>query len=182
LGFDVIELLEKHCPTVVSVELTKELEEKMEQIQQKQQKREVVIVEAVELLKPTLEKLKEMEQTIGEALSKAIRKARIEERMVGNCPHCGTGKLMILYSRKTGKRFIGCTNYFKGKCKTSFPLPQRGTLKPLGKPCRACGWPTIQVRIKGRRPWTLCFNPECPLIEERKQRLEMQNMRKGSSK
>ncbi len=182
LGFDVIELLEKHCPTVVSVELTKKLEEKMEQIQQKQQKREVVIVEAVELLKPTLEKLKEMEQTIGEALSKAIRKARIEERMVGNCPHCGTGKLMILYSRKTGKRFIGCTNYFKGKCKTSFPLPQRGTLKPLGKPCRACGWPTIQVRIKGRRPWTLCFNPECPLIEERKQRLEMQNMRKGSSK
>jgi len=180
LGFDVIELLEKHCPTVISVELTRKLEEKMEQIQLNRQKRDAVIVEAVELLKPTLVKLKEAEQTIGEELSKAIKKARIEERMVGDCPHCGTGKLMILYSRKTGKRFIGCTNYFKGKCTTSFPLPQRGTLKPLGKPCRACGWPTIQVRMKGRRPWTLCFNPECPLIEERKKRLEMRNMRKGN--
>jgi DNA topoisomerase-1 len=182
LGFDVIELLERHCPTVVSVELTRELEEEMEKIQQGQQKREAVIVEAVELLKPTLKKLKQMEQSIGEALSNAIRKARIEERMVGDCPSCGTGKLMILYSRKTGKRFIGCTNYFKGKCKTSFPLPQRGTLKPLSKPCRACDWPTIQVRMKGRRPWNLCFNPECPLIEERRQRLEMQNMRKRSGK
>lgn len=181
LGFDVVELLEKHCPPVVSVELTRELEEKMEQIQLGKQKREAIIVEAVELLKPTLETLKEKEETIGEVLSKAIKKARIEERMVGDCPNCGTGKLMILYSRRTGKRFIGCTNYFKGKCTTSFPLPQRGTLKPLGKPCRACGWPTIQVRMKRRRPWTLCFNPECPLIEERKKRLEMQNMRKGNS-
>jgi len=180
LGFDVVELLEKYCPPVVSVELTRELEEKMEQIQLGKQKREAIIVEAVELLKPTLERLKEKEETIGEVLSKAIKKARIEERMVGDCPNCGTGKLMILYSRRTGKRFIGCTNYFKGKCTTSFPLPQRGTLKPLGKPCRACGWPTIQVRMKGRRPWTLCFNPECPLIEERKKRLEMQSMRKGN--
>ena len=127
-----------------------------------------MLTEAVKILKPILEEIKSKEKIIGEALNEAVKKARIEERIIGKCPVCGTGQLMILYSRRTRKRFIGCTNYFKGKCETSFPLPQRGTLKPTGKKCKECGWPTIQVRIKGRRPWNLCFNPQCPTKERRK--------------
>lgn len=180
LGFNVLEVLEKYCPDVVSVKMTKELEERMDKIQADLEKRETVLVDAIEILKPVLEELKAKEKIIGEQLSNAIKKARLEERIVGTCPICGTGKLMILYSRKTGKRFIGCTNYFKNKCNTSFPLPQRGTVRPLRKNCRGCGWPTVQVRIKGRRPWTLCFNPKCPLKEERRKRLEMRNMQKRS--
>lgn len=176
LGFEVLEVLEKYCPAVVSIKLTKELEERMDKIQANSEKRENVLVDVVEILKPVIEELKEKERTIGEQLSKAIKKARLEERIVGPCPVCGTGKLMILYSRKTGKRFIGCTNYFKNKCTTSFPLPQKGSVRPLGRNCRRCGWPIVQVRIKGRRPWTLCFNPECPLKEERRKRIEMRNM------
>ncbi|MEM2975741.1 MAG: DNA topoisomerase I [Candidatus Bathyarchaeia archaeon] len=181
LGFDVTEILNKYCPGMISVKLTRELEEKMEEIQNNNGKRETVLVEAVERLKPILEEFKKKEETIGEALSQAIKKARMQERIVGNCPNCGEGKLMILYSRKTGKRFLGCTNFFKGKCKTSFPLPQRGTVKPLGKNCRGCGWPIAQVRIKGKRPWNLCFNPNCPLKEERRQRFEVQAMQQRSS-
>lgn len=176
LGFEVLEVLENHCPTVVSIKLTKELEERMDKIQTNSEKREDVLVDAVEILKPVIEELKEKEETIGEQLSKAVKRARLEERIVGACPVCGTGQLMILYSRKTGKRFIGCTNYFKGLCKTSFPLPQRGSVRPLGTNCRRCGWPTVQVRIKGKRPWNLCFNPECPLKEERRKRIEMRRM------
>jgi len=167
LGFDVAETLGKYCPTVVSVELTRDLEEKMEQIQNNEAKRVNVLVEAVDRLKPTLERFKTRETVIGEALSAAIKRARMEERIIGQCPDCGTGQLMILYSRKTGKRFIGCTNYFKGKCKTSFPLPQRGTVKPARRSCRACEWPLLDVRMKGRRPWALCFNPNCPLKEKK---------------
>jgi len=168
LGFDIIDVLDNYCPAVLSVKLTKELENKMEKIQVNGEKRENVLFEAVTILKPILEEFKNKEAEIGEALSEAIRKARIQERIIGQCPNCGTGQLMILYSRKTKKRFIGCTNYFKGICKTSFPLPQRGTLKPTGNQCKECGWPTIQVRIKGKRPWNLCFNPDCPLKERRK--------------
>jgi DNA topoisomerase-1 len=181
LGFEVLEVLEKYCPTVVSIKLTKELEEKMDKIQVKNEKRENVLVDAVEILKPAVEGLKTKEKTIGEQLSNAVKKSRLEERIIGTCPVCNTGKLMILYSRKTGKRFIGCTNYFKGLCKTSFPLPQRGTVRPLGRNCRGCGWPTVHVRIKGKRPWTLCFNPGCPLKEERRKRIEMRNLQQGSS-
>jgi len=176
LGFDVLEVLEKYCPAVVSIKLTKELEERMDKIQVNNEKRENVLIDAVEILKPVVEELKKKEKIIGEQLSDAIKRARVEERTIGACPICNTGKLMILYSRKTSKRFIGCTNYFKGLCKTSFPLPQRGTVRPLGKNCRGCGWPTVLVRIKGRRPWTLCFNPQCPLKEERRKRIEMRNL------
>ncbi len=175
LGFEVLEVLKNHCPTIVSIELTKKLEERMDKIQTNMEKRENVLLDAIEILKPVVEELKDKEKPIGEKLSNAIKKARLEERIVGQCPICGTGTLMILYSRKTGKRFIGCTNYFKKLCNAAFPLPQRGTVRPLGRNCRGCGWPTVQVRIKGRRPWNLCFNPECPLKEEGR-RNEMQSV------
>jgi DNA topoisomerase-1 len=182
LGFDIVEVLRKHCPRVISVKFTRELEEKMEQVQGGREKRENVLVEAVDRLKPMLEELKEKEKTLGEALSKAVKKARMEERIVGKCPTCGTGKLIILYSRKTGKRFIGCTNYFNGLCTTSFPLPQKGTVRSLRSECKGCGWPLVEVRTKGRRPWRLCFNPDCPRKEERRKRREVQNLRKRNSK
>jgi DNA topoisomerase-1 len=175
LGFEVLEVLKKHCPSIVSIELTRSLEERMDKIQANMEKRENVLLDAIEILKPVVEELKSKERIIGEQLSNAVKKARLEERIVGECPTCGTGTLMILYSRKTRKRFIGCTNYFKKQCNAAFPLPQRGTARPTGRNCKGCGWPTVQVRIKGRRPWNLCFNPKCPLKEERKN-LEMRNM------
>jgi len=168
LGFEILETLHKYCPTVVSIELTRELEERMDRIQKGSEKRENVLVDAVEILKPVLEKLKEREKAIGEQLSNAVESARLEEKTIGACPHCGTGKLVILYSRKTSKRFVGCTNYFKELCKTSFPLPQRGMIVPLGGSCTTCGLPTVQVRTRGRRPWTLCLNPACPSKEKRR--------------
>ncbi len=180
LGFDIADVLGKYCPQVTSVKFTRELEGKMESIQTDNERRFNVLVEAVNQLKPILEELKEREQTIGQALSKAIKKARMQERIIGNCPDCKTGRLMILYSRKTRKRFIGCTNYFKSICKTSFPLPQKGTVKPAQKNCEGCEWPLVFVRLKGKRPWMLCYNPDCPIKEERKKRDEMQGLREGS--
>ncbi len=166
LGFEVLDVLEKHCPSVVSIGLTRELEERMEKIRTGNEKRENVLTETVEILKPVLAKVKENEKTIGEQLSNAVRNAKAEKRVVGACPVCETGKLMILYSRKTGKRFVGCGNFFKGLCKASAPLPQQGAVKPLGRGCHACSWPLVQVTMKGKRPWRLCLNPECPLKKE----------------
>lgn len=142
LGFDVIEVLRKYAPGVISVKLTHDLEEKMDRIQNHSEKRENILLEAVERLKPVLTEIKQREEIIGEALSNAVKRARMQERVIGECPSCHTGKLMILFSRRTKKRFIGCTNYFKSACKTSFPLPQRGTTKPTGKLCKGCGWPS----------------------------------------
>jgi DNA topoisomerase-1 len=168
LGYDVIEILDKYAQLVTSAQLTKELEAKMEQIRNNKMKRETVLAEVVDRLKPQLEHFKENETTIGEALTRATQQAQKQEQIVGKCPTCGTGNLTIIYSRKTKKRFIGCSNYFKGTCNTSFPLPQRGTVKPTGRSCKSCGWPQMLVCLKGRRPWNLCFNPNCSKSGRRK--------------
>ncbi|MFA5365753.1 MAG: DNA topoisomerase, partial [Candidatus Bathyarchaeia archaeon] len=89
---------------------------------------------------------------------------------IGACPTCQDGKLVIIHSKKTKKRFVGCTNYFNGTCKTAFPLPQRGLVKPSGKACKGCGWSTVQVWLKGKRPWNLCLNTECPTKTKEKRR------------
>jgi len=162
LGKDVTTVLQKHASTVVSVGLTRELEEKMQQIQNNKEKRENVLAETINRLKPVLERLKTREETIGQALGEAVRQSSLQERVIGNCPICETGKLMILRSRKSGKRFVGCSNYFKNGCKTSFPLPQQGIIKPTGRACKSCGWSTVIVYRRGRRPWSLCLNPVCP--------------------
>ncbi len=171
LGFDVIDVLSRYAPTVVSAMLTRELEDKMEQIQKGTMNREAVLKEVIDNLKTQLEQFKENEETIGETLSKATKKAQTQERIVGKCPNCDTGQLAIIYSKKTKKRFIGCTNYFNGLCRTSFPLPQRGTIKPSRSNCKSCGWPNMLVWFRGRRPWNLCFNPDCSSNKKRRKTL-----------
>ncbi|MDX1813349.1 MAG: DNA topoisomerase I [Candidatus Bathyarchaeia archaeon] len=168
LGFEVVDVLRKYCPTVISLELTRKLDERMNAIQQGTETRENVLQGAIEILKPVTDKLKENEKVIGARLSQALLKSRMEERAIGACPICQSGKLVILRSKKTGKRFVGCTNYFEGNCSTSFPLPQKGLVKPSGSICKSCGWPTVRVFIWGKRAWTLCFNPKCSLKEARK--------------
>ena len=168
IGLKVVEVLEKYCPTVLSPELTRKLEEKMSEIRQRKETKGNVLLNAIESLKPVTNKLKEKEQVIGAQLTQALNKSKLEETKIGACPTCGSGKLVILYSKKTGKRFVGCTNYFKGKCKTAFPLPQRGSVKPSGNVCKGCCWPTLRVWIRGRRNWNLCLNPKCQLKMRRK--------------
>ena len=162
LGFEVIEILSKYCPSVISPELTRKLEEKMSEIQQGDETKQVVLQDAIKILKPVMLEFKEKESVIGEHLGQALKRSILAERVVGDCPKCSDGKLVILRSKKTRKRFVGCTNYFKNKCNLAFPLPQNGVTKPLGKPCKTCGYPTIYLLIKGKRPRKLCLDPNCP--------------------
>jgi DNA topoisomerase I len=162
LGFEVAEVLSKYCPTVVSPEMTKKLEGEMSEIQQGKQTKQAVIQQATETLRQITLELKTQEAAIGAQLSQANQKAMLEERTIGACLKCSDGQLVILRSKKSGKRFVGCTNYFKGKCNTAYPLPQTGTIKPLGAKCHRCGTPAIAVLSRGRKTWKLCLNPACP--------------------
>jgi DNA topoisomerase-1 len=180
LGLDVTEALREYAAPVISVELTRDLEDKMDKIQNKNEKRQTILLEAVEHLKPVLRELKQQEMAIGEALSNSLKQTRVQELVIGPCPTCHTGRLMIMFSRRTKKRFIGCTNYFNGTCKTSFPLPQTGTVKPTGSNCKNCGWPLLIVRARPRHPWSLCFNQKCPGRNLRRKGFEMQHLQSRS--
>ncbi len=173
LGFEVIDVLKKYCPIIVTLDLTRKLEKRLNEIQQGNETGEEVLHDTIEILKPVTKQLKEKEHIIGARLSQALMKALFKDRLIGMCPVCKNGKLLILHSKKTRKRFIGCTNYFEGKCKTSFPLPQKGETKSMGIICKSCGWVTVRILIRGNRSWNFCFNPECPSKEERRKKSEM---------
>ena len=162
LGIEVIETLERYCPGILSVEMTRELEEKMGLIEDKKLHRSGLLVEVVRNLKPILEVLKEKELTIGKELNTAIQNARLQRRVLGSCPVCKDENILLLRSRKSGKQFAACPNKLKGLCTFSAPLPQGATVLPTGVPCPTCGYPTVLVKRSGSRPWTLCINLQCP--------------------
>jgi DNA topoisomerase-1 len=170
LGFEVLGILERYCPALTSTKFTREMEETMNKIRANSEKRESVLSKTVKTLKPIMRSLKENETTIGQLLSEVVKQSRLEETIIGPCPTCGTGQLVILRSRRSGKRFVGCTSYFDGSCHTSFPLPQRGSLRPSGRTCQVCGWPTVQIRAKEKRLRLACFNPQCPLKAKKREK------------
>ncbi len=185
LGTRVVEALEKNVPEIVSVELTRAFEEKMEEIMAGKAGKEEVIEESRNQLVKILKVFKEKELAIGKMLlettgtgvttskgsvevensksnsssSKAGESGRAgsRERLVlGKCPKCG-GDLVLRYNRKTGKRFVGCSNW--PKCDVTYPILQRGQVIPTGKTC-CNGAPVVKIREKGRE-YEICLDMNC---------------------
>ncbi len=161
LGFGVIGVLEQYCPVVVSPEMTRLLEAKMEAIQQHKENKQSVLADAIETLKQVTKELKVKEATIGSQLGLALKQVWVDDRTIGACPKCGCNQLVVLRSKKSGKRFVGCAGFFEGKCSMAYPLPQMGTVKPLGCSCKVCGAPVVAVYMRGKKPWRFCLSPQC---------------------
>ena len=159
LGETVGKILEEFCPRILSEELTRHFEREMDLVYNGKKKREEVIEEAKKVLVEILQDFKQNENKIGEKLMEGLKASREEERRLGVCPKCG-GELRIIRSRRTGLFFVGCSNY--PKCTNSYPLPQHARIEKTGKVCDKCGTPIIRVYRKGKRPFTMCLDPNCP--------------------
>ncbi len=78
-----------------------------------------------------------------------------------DCPECRLGKLMVIRSNKTKKRFLGCSNYYNG-CKASSPLLQKAKLRATKIPCKICLWPIVIFRYSRKQKWNRqCSNIKC---------------------
>ncbi len=157
-GQKVIQVLDEYCPRIASIELTRKFEQEMELVNDGKRKRDEVIEASKKVLIEILEDFKKNQSKIGKALTEAYVSFKKDEKFIGKCPECG-GDLKIITSRKTGKRFVGCSNYDKG-CRFSTPLPQTGFIKGLNKACNICGYPLISVRFK-KKWYTSCTNMSC---------------------
>jgi DNA topoisomerase-1 len=82
----------------------------------------------------------------------------------------------VIFSKKSGKRFVACDRY--PECKTTFSLPQKGLIKPTDEKCERCSWPIILIITKGKRPWKFCLNPNCPSKQEYYDRMHKQDGQK----
>ncbi|MHA1269594.1 MAG: DNA topoisomerase I [Candidatus Helarchaeota archaeon] len=162
IGIALIEILNKYVPEILSIEITRDLENKMNQIEAGSLKRIQIVNEVKENLTKILKKFRKDESNIGKDMEESIIQTYQDQNVIGKCPNCEDGTLKVFYSKKTKKRFIGCSNY--PKCTTSFPLSQKGSIRPLKKTCKYCKneynkiYPMIRLNLPGKRPFSTCVN------------------------
>ncbi len=164
-GHGVIEALRENVPEILSEGLTRSFEEKIEGIREGKIDKEAVLREAREHLTWIMREFKEKEGAIGRKLKKALLEKERMKYVVGECPSCG-GTLRKIKSRKTGKVFVGCSNY--PRCSTSFPLPQNNSVETTHLKCKVCGLPLVRVRFKKRRILS-CIDLNCKSKERPQQ-------------
>ena len=152
LAMNVIDVIEKHAPMIASHEMTSKLEEEMNKIAEGKKEKEEVTKESIEDLEKIIKNVEKKKKEIGEG----IRKAKTID--LGPCPKCKKGVMRIIRSKKTGKRFVACSNY--PECKNTWPLPQKGKIIILNEKCK-CGDTRKIMLVFGKRKITICPNPEC---------------------
>jgi DNA topoisomerase-1 len=162
LAFAVIDAMRTFVPAIVSIGLTRSMEEQLEKVEQGSAESILVIEQAVDKLVESLEAFMEKEADIGERIGDAASADSAQAATIGPCPVCKKGQLRIIRSYKTKKRFVGCSNYSAG-CKATAPLPQKGLIRTARKSCPECGWPIIGVVFARRaKQWKICINMQCP--------------------
>jgi len=159
VGKIVIDALERHAAIITRPEMTAQLEKDMELIATGEKSFEEVTEESKQMLRQVMEILDSKKKEIGDEIKVAIRK----HNTIGKCPR-DQGDIIVKSSR-AGKRFAGCINY--PECEQSYPLPQYGRLEAMGVVCPRCPSPMVRVYSKGRRPWEVCVNLQCPTRLER---------------
>lgn len=160
LGLALVEAMAEYCPQILSTSLTRDVEAELERIEASGELGLEFFERTLDSLFAALAGLREHEVKVGERIEVKDASEKERDAILGRCPVCKDGKLRVVRSRKTGKRFVGCTGYPR-TCSASAPLPQRGSLKPTSNGCGTCGWPVVYVKL-GRRPWRLCVNERCP--------------------
>ncbi len=170
LGIATVDTLEKYCPEILDEALTRNFEEKMDQIKEGKQKEEQIVDEAKEFLTKILEKFKKNEKNIGEGLADAAIITREELSTVAPCKVCNKGNL-VLRRGKFGL-FIACNKY--PDCKTTHSVPANSLVRPAEGECPHCKSPVVLVIRKGKRPFKYCISKVCPQrlawIEEQKKK------------
>ena len=172
LGISLIETLEKYSPIIIDENLTKELQDEMDDIvdadkSKLEGKEEKILDKARKAIIEIAKQFEKQQNKIGEELMGAQEEQRAiekKENTLIQCPKCKKGNLAITYSRKNRKQFIACDAY--PACKNTFSLPPGGLIKRVDKICESCGFPMLMSLKKGKKPWIFCFNPECETNKE----------------
>ena len=162
LGLAITDTLEDEVEELLSEELTREFEEKMEAIREGETSQDEVVQKAKDELGEVLQLFKKNEKEIGAELVEVIDADRKKRRQLGPCDQCDDGTLRIIKSN--GNRFVGCSNY--PDCENTFPLPSNGKIESLKELCDTCNTPRIKVIRSGRKPYDMCIDPDCPTKDD----------------
>jgi DNA topoisomerase-1 len=148
LGMVVTDLLVQHFPKVMDLKFTSFMETELDRIESHDVQRNVVLDEFWEPFSQAL--------TEADANMPAVKGGETDEK----CPNCGK-PLVIRFSQKTGRRFLGCSGY--PECK--YIKPEDGADRPAPveteHKCPVCQKPML--RREGKRgPFLSCSGyPDC---------------------
>ena len=163
LGVHLIESLERYSPIIIDENLTRDVEEKMEDIQNSTKDWEKKEIEAIERVKTLItdisKEFKINELSIGQQILagvEGLREQQKEESVIMPCPKCNVGNLQIRFSKKTKRYFVGCSNY--PQCTAVHSLPPNALIKKTEKKSDR-NLPILQALRKGKRPWEFEFDP-----------------------
>ena len=173
-GIAVAQALKDFASEIATHEMTAELEKSMDAISEGKASKEDVVDASRDVLRRVYENLSEVEKEFADIVWDGIR----GDEVLGPCPESGHN-LIVRRSRKSGKRFAGCEGY--PECRVTYPLPQRGTIIPLGTVCEACNSPEIKI-VGGKRPWKTCIDMDCPKRQEQKREAEAAGNGKGGKR
>ena len=163
LGIHLIESLEKYSPIIIDENLTRDVEDKMEDILKSTkdwEKKESEAIKRVEVLITDISKeFKINELSIGKQILagvEGLREQQKEDSIIMPCQKCNVGSLQIRYSKKTRRYFVGCSNY--PQCTAVHSLPPNALIKKTAKVSDR-NLPILQALRKGKRPWEFEFDP-----------------------
>jgi len=153
----ITSILDRYCPMIMDSGFTSQLESQMEEIRSGNATRREILANTLDRLRPIMLQLISKEEALGSQLAETVATQRKSNATFDHpCPSCGS-RLMIIRSRTSGKRFIGCAGYAKG-CRFTLPLPQFGSLTITRRRCKVCGFQLVTAR-SGRRRMISC--PRC---------------------
>lgn len=146
-GKIVTDMLVQHFPKVLDVKFTSHMEEELDQIESRKIRRDDVLQEFWEPFRQDLE--------VAETKMEAVKGIQTGEI----CPQCGK-PLVIRYSKKTHRQFLGCSGWPECKYIKSESGEDAGP-KETEIPCPECGKPMLE-RMGRRGPFLGCSGyPEC---------------------
>jgi DNA topoisomerase-1 len=152
IGKVVTDLLVKYFPDVMELKFTSNMEEELDQIETRQQQYEKVLND---FWRPFLADLEKAEAEMPKQSGRETGEM---------CPKCGR-PLVVNYSKKTRRDFVGCSG-FRDKdnpCKYIKPAEgeaERPEPEVTDVPCPTCGKP--MVKLAGRwGPYMKCSDEAC---------------------
>ncbi len=160
LGKKVVEVFDNFLPAIVSVDMTRELEDDMDGILDGKLHETAVIAKTRNIITTMLAQFKGKEHAIGAELGQLLTvsvASSTQKQALGTCPVCMKHDLVLVKTRGK-KRFVACEGYSDNTCKFTLPIIQAGKIYPMGKKCPACGYPMVKCYLKGKQPWEFCVN------------------------
>jgi DNA topoisomerase-1 len=197
-GVKMYEGFKTYVPRVADSEMTAQLESEMDQIAQGEMTKDEVLTDSRDVLRNAYDEMGqdvdvEDEDAPWRQFARLVWSGMDEDRILGPCVVCQEAgrkqedgsphMLRVIRAKKSGKSFVGCSGW-KGadadpddpdSCDQTFPMPQPRfyDVHKLEETCTVCGrTPRVSVaqKFKPGRPWKLCFNDDCPSMEEMKRK------------